>query len=88
MFIRKSVIEQAKFAYSSLGRTFKKVNKNNWRKRKKQVEVVGILKPEENKEETKSVKGLFPKGVRTNENNNELSETKKWQEKTRPKDLV
>ena len=49
---------------------------------KKQVEALEVLKPEENKEEIKSVERLFPKGMRTNETKNEIDEIKNLDEKT------
>ena len=51
--------------------------------KQKQVEPLEDLKPDKNKDETKSVEELFPKRMRTNEINNELDEIKKWEEKTR-----
>ena len=39
------------------------------------------MKPEENKEETKSVEGLFAKYMRTNEIKNKINDIKKWQSK-------
>ena len=50
----------------------------------KQVEA---LKLEENKENIKSVEGLFPKGMRTNEIKNEIDGIRKWEEKLKRKDL-
>ena len=50
-------------------------------KGKKQVKASEVLKPEEikgeNKEEIKSVEGLFPKEMRTNEIKNEIDQIKK-----------
>ena len=54
---------------------------------KKQVEALEALKPKENKDGINSVEGLFPKGVRTNETKNELYNIKKWEGKTKSKDL-
>ena len=39
------MIEQAKFAYSPLGKAFQK-HESNWRSRKKQVEALKVLKPD------------------------------------------
>ena len=36
--------------------------------------MIQVLKPEENKEDTKPVEGLFPKGMRNNEIKNKISE--------------
>ena len=80
-------MEQAKFKYSPLGKAFEKQTKTIEEQEKqtqtieeqgkKQVEALEVLKPEENKAEIKSVEGLFPKGMRTNEIENEIDETKK-----------
>ena len=48
-------------------------SKNDWRARKKQVEV---LKPEESKECTNSIEGFFPKDASTNEIKNEINNRK------------
>ena len=50
-------------------------------KQKKQLKALEVLKPEENKEETKSVEGLFAKYMRTNEIKNKINDIKKWQSK-------
>ena len=65
-----------KVCYSLLGKAFEKQT-NIIEEQGKKVEAVEVLKPEENKEEIKSVKGLFPKGMRTNEIKNEIDEIKK-----------
>ena len=65
-----------KVCYSFLGKAFEKQTKIIEEQGKK-VEAVEVLKPEENKEGIKSVKGLFPKGMRTNEIKNEIDEIKK-----------
>ena len=44
-------------------------------------------KSEENKEYIKSIEGIFPKDMRTNEIKNEIYEIKKWQEKIKREDL-
>ena len=80
----RRLIEQAKFAYSALVKVFEKQAKTT----EKQVEALEVLKPEESKEEIKSVEGLFPKGMRTNEIKNEIDEIKKWEEKIRQKDFL
>ena len=51
-----------------------KTNKNNWRKRKDQVEVLEVLKPNNQKVTTKD--GI-PKNALTEEAKNELIELKK-----------
>ena len=91
-------MEQAKFTYSLLGKAFEKQTKTIEEQEKqtqtikeqgkKQVEALEVLKPEENKAEIKSVEGLFPKGMRTNEIENEIDETKKVGRKDQSKNLV
>ena len=92
------IIEQAKFTYSLLGKAFEKQTKTIEEQEKqtqtikeqgkKQVQALEVLKPEENKAEIKSVEGLFPKGMRTNEIENEIDETKKVGRKDQSKNLV
>ena len=41
----------------------------------------------EKKKDTKSIEGIFPKDMRTNEIKNEIYEIKKWEEKIKQKDL-
>ena len=67
----------------SFRKAFEKTSKNSQRTWKKQVEASEVLKAEKDKEEIKSVEGLFPKVVRTNEIKNEIDEIKKWKEKIR-----
>ena len=38
----------------------------------KQVEILKALKTEENKQDTKSLEGIFPKDMKTNEIKNEI----------------
>ena len=56
-------------------------------KQKKESKTLKVLKPEENKEEIKSVKGIFPKEMRTNKIKNEMDKIKKWEEKVKTKDF-
>ena len=51
------MIEQAKFAYSPLGKAFEKQTKAIEEQGKKQVEALKAL----TKEELESIEGLFPK---------------------------
>ena len=81
------ITEQAKFTYSPLGKAFEKQIKTFEEQGKKQVEVLKALKPEENKEGTKSIEGLFPKDMRTNEIKTVINDIKKWESKIRRKDL-
>ena len=67
--------EEAKFTYSPLGKSFEKEIKTIEDQGKKQV-----LKSEENKQDVKSIDGVFPKEMRTNEINNEIDEIKKWEQ--------
>ena len=53
----------------------------------KQVEALKHLKPEGNKEDIKSIEGIFPKDMKTNEIKHEMYEIKKWEEKIKQKDL-
>ena len=56
-------IEQAKFPYPPLGKDFEKQTKTIEEQGEKQVKLLKVLKPEENKEEEiKLVEGLFQKG--------------------------
>ena len=45
------------------------------------------LKSYENTQEIKSIDGIFPKEMRTNEIKNKIYEIKKWKEKIKQKDL-
>ena len=73
-------IEQTKFTYSPLGKAFEKQIKTIEEQGQKQINTLEVLKPEENKEEIKSVEGLFPKGIGTNEIKKEIDEIKSWEE--------
>ena len=81
------IIEQAKFTHSPLGKAFEKQTKTIEEQGQKQVKALEVLKPEENKEEIKSVEGLFLKEMTTNEIKNEIDEIKKWEEILKGKDL-
>ena len=54
----------------------------------KQAEALIVLQAEENKEDIKSVKIVFPKETRTNKIKNEMDEIKKWERKIKRKDLI
>ena len=54
----------------------------------KQAEALIVLQAEENKEDIKSVKIVFPKEKRTNKIKNEMDEIKKWERKIKRKDLM
>ena len=70
------IIEEAKFAYSPLGKAFEKQIKIIEDQGIKQAEALKALKPEENNE-PKSIEGIFPKYKRTNEIKNKMHEIKK-----------
>ena len=70
---QSTIIEQAKFTYSPLSKLFKKQIKT--------VEYQGIKQAED----IKSIEGIFPKDIRTNEIKNEIYEIKKWEEKINKK---
>ena len=53
----------------------------------KQVAALEGLKPEENKEDTKSIKELFPKEMRNDEIKDEIYEIKSWKNEIKQKDL-
>ena len=76
------IIEQAKFTYSPLGKAFEKQIKIIEYQVIKQFEALKALKTEENKEDIKSNKGIFTKGMRTKEIKNEIYEMEKSEEKT------
>ena len=81
------IIEQAKFTYSPLGKAFEKQIKLIEDQRIKQVEALKGLKSEEDKQDIKSIEGIFPKDMRTNEIKNEIVEIKNSEEKIKRKDL-
>ena len=45
-----------------------------------QVELLKASKQEENKQDIKSIDGIYPKETRTNKIKNEIHEIKKWEE--------
>ena len=73
--------EQAKFTYFPLGKAFEKQIKTIEDQGIKQVEALEALKLEENKEDLKSMEGIFPKEMITKETKNQVSRIKKWEEK-------
>ena len=66
------IIEQAKFTYSPLGKAFEKQIKTIEEQVKKQVEALEVSKPEKG-QELETNEWVFPKKIRNNEINNELS---------------
>ena len=61
------IIQQSKFTYCPLGKAFEKQTKTTEDQGIKQVEALKALKSEENTKGIKSIEGIFPKYVRTNE---------------------
>ena len=61
------IIEQVKFTYSLLGKAFEKQIETIEEQGITQVEALKALKLEKNKEDIKSIEGIFPKDIRTNE---------------------
>ena len=78
-------MKQAKFTYSPLGKALEKQTKTIEDQEIKQVEALKALKPQKNKGDIKSIEGIFPKEMRTNEIKNEIHETKKWENKLNEK---
>ena len=74
--------EQAKFAYSPLGKAFEKQTKRIEDHGVKKVESLKALKSEE---ELESIKGRFPKDMRTNEIKMKYMKTKNWKNKLNEK---
>ena len=69
-FDQSRVIDQARFTCYPFGKAFEKTIKTVTDRIRKQVEELKALKPKANKEEKKSVEGIFPKDTRTNEMKN------------------
>ena len=92
---QRKIIEEAKFAYSPLGKTFEKQTKTIEDQGIKQIETLKASKPEkafktlepEENQQLESIEGLFPKNMRTNKIKNEIDEFRKWKEKNKRKDL-
>ena len=86
-FDQNTIIEQAKFNYSPLGKAFEIEIKTIKDQDLKQVQALRALKLEENKEVIKSIEGTSPKEMRANEIKNKIHEVKKWEEKIKREDL-
>ena len=80
------IIEQVKFTYSLLGKAFEKQIETIEEQGITQVEALKALKLEKNKDDIKSIEGIFPKDIRTNEIKNEIYDIKKWEEKIKRED--
>ena len=76
--------EETKFACSQFEKVFEKQTKINKGQGKKQVGALKVLKPEVDLE---SIKGIFPKNMRTDEIRNEIYKIKIWEEKIKEQDL-
>ena len=83
---QRKIIKQAKFIYYPLEKAFEKQTKAIEDQGIKQIEVLKALKPEQN-QELKSIEGIFPKNMRTDEIKNEIDDIRKWEEKIKQKDL-
>ena len=83
---QRQIIEQAKSAYSPLGKYVEKQTKTIEDQGIKQVGAVKALSAE--KQELKSIAGLFQKNMRTNEVKYEIDEVRKWNEEIKGKDLT
>ena len=69
---QRQIIEQAKFAFSFLGKSSEKQIKTMENQGIKQVKDLKALKPEEN-QELESIEGLFPIKMKINEIKNEIN---------------
>ena len=83
---KRQILEQGKFAYSSLEKASEKQTKMIEDQGIKQVEALDVLNPEKN-QKLKSIEELFPKEMVTNEIKNEIDEIRKWEDKIKRKDL-
>ena len=75
-FNQQQVIEQAKFTYSPLGKTFEKQPKTIEDQGEKQVKSLGDLKL---KKQIKSIKGIFPEGHKSVKIKNEINRIKEYE---------
>ena len=73
---QQQIIEQTRFTYSPLGKAFEKQIKTIEDQGKKQVDVLEKMKP---KEQTKSIKEIFPEGYDSVEIKNELNKIKEYE---------
>ena len=83
------LIEQAKFAYSSLGKAFEKQIRTIEGQRRKQVEPLKVFKPVEHQQKPESIQGIFSEDLGSSEIiKNQRNETKKLKEQINSDDLV
>ena len=82
---QQQIIKQAKFAYSPLGKAFKKQIKTIEDQGEKQVEALKDLKP---KEQIKSIEGIFPKGYESVEIKNKINKIKEYEKKVNRNNMI
>ena len=82
---QQQIIEQAKFAYSPLGKAFEKQIKTIEDKGQKQIDALESLKP---KKEIKSIEEIFQEGYYSVEIKNELNKIIKYQKKVNRDNMV
>ena len=81
------ITEQVNFTYSPLAKAFEKQIKTIEDQGIRQAEALKALKSEEDKDDIKSMEGVFQKDMRSNESKIETYEVKKWEEKSKRKDV-
>ena len=79
------IIEQPKFTYSPLGKAFEKQTKTIAEQGKKQVEALGVLKPNTQK---LTIKHAIPENTLTAEVKNELNKIKEIEKTVDRENLV
>ena len=79
-------IEHPKLRYSPLAKAFEQQIKTIEDQWIKHIEPLKALKPEENKQDIKSIHGIFPRKD-DNETETEIDEIQKWEVKIKGKDL-
>ena len=81
------IIKLAKFTYSSFGKALEKQIKIIEDRGRKQVKSLKVLKSGEIQQDLKSIEGLSPKEMRTNEIKNEFDEIAGWEDKIKTNNL-
>ena len=64
---QSKLIGKSTLTYSPLRKAFARQTKTILDQGRKQVEALKVLKPEETQQDLKSIEGLFPNEMRTNE---------------------
>ena len=82
---QQQIIEQARFTYSPLGKSFEKQIKTIEDKGKNQIHSLESLK---SKEQTKSVEYIFPEVYDSVENKNELNKIKEYEKKVSRDNMI